>query len=369
MKKTAILVASLCVAGTASAHSGVDLYGVIDMGVAHFAGGAYGSTTMLASGYQASDRIGVKGNEELGSGLDVFFQAETGFCGNGSPQAGNMNIGVPLSNSKAGSGPFCTGGGFMQRTSNLGIRGSFGSLEAGRLYAQSFFIAASADPLGAWVQNVLFPVPYFRFSQAIQYATPDIAGVTGVAQYALGGQSGNTSADTGYDLALRYHHQALGLALGYFDYKPAYAGSTPAAPLVGNDKFVQLEGSYDFRLAKLIGYWSKMSSEHGLAINTGEASKNAHIWALALTVPLRAGTLMTSYSAYDDTDVSARNARQYTLGYVYPISLSTNVYASYAHISNNAQQSFAVADATDFGFAPEAGHDSSGFAIGIKHSF
>lgn len=347
----------------------MNLYGVIDMGLAHFSGGAYGSTNMLASGYQASDRIGIRGSESLGGGVSAFFQAETGFCGNGSPQAGNMNIGVPLGSSKAGSGPFCTGGGFMQRTSNLGLRGSFGSLEAGRLYTQSFFIAASADPLGAWVQNVLFPVPYFRFNQAVQYATPNLAGFSGVVQYAFGGQAGSTTAGSGYDLALRYHRGAGSLALGYFDNKPTTRTSTALDPQWGDDKFVQLAGSYDFHVAKVMVYLSKMTSQYGLSVNTGQPSKNARIWALAVDAPLRVGSVMGSWSEFHDTDNSARDARQYTVGYVYPFSRNTNLYASYAYISNGAQQTFAVADATDFGFAPNPGHHSSGFAVGIKHSF
>ena len=369
LKKAAIFAASLFVAVPAFAQSGVNLYGVIDMGVAHFSGGAFGSTTMLASGYQASDRIGIRGNEDLGGGLSTYFQVETGFCGNGSPQAGNMNIGVPLSAAKAGSGQFCTGGGFMQRTSYLGLRGNFGSIQLGRMYSQSFFIAAEADPLGAWVQNMLFPVPYFRYSQAVQYASPSFGGLSGVAQYAFGGQPGSTTAGSGYDLALRYHSGPAGLALGYFNNRPVSVTSTPTAPAYGDDKFVQLAGSYDFHVLKVIGYVSKMSSANGLAINTGVASKNARIWALAVNAPLPAGSLMASYSVFHDTDNSSRDAKQYTVGYGYPFSRNTNLYASYAHISNNALQTFAVADATDFGFAPKPGNSSSGFAVGIKHSF
>lgn len=369
MKRMAILAASVCIVGNAWAADSVHLYGVIDMGVAHFSGGAFGSTTMLASGYQASNRIGMRGSEDLGSGMNAYFQVETGFCGNGSPQAGNMNIGVPITSAKAGSAGYCTGGGFFQRTSYVGLRGDFGSIQAGRLYTQSFFVAGGADPFGAWVQNILFPVPYFRFSQAIQYATPNLGGFSAVGQYAFGGYPGSMSPGSAFDVALRYHSGPAGLGVGYFDAKPLATTSTPAVPVAGDNKFVQLSGSYDFNVVKVIGYWSKMTSANGLSINTGQPSKNAHIWALAVVAPLHIGKLMASYSAFDDTDNSARNAKQYTVGYTYPFSKRTNLYASYAHISNNAEQTFAVADATDFGFAPNPGNSSSGFAVGIKHAF
>ena len=115
MKKSLLALAVFgAFSGAAFAQSNVQLYGIIDLGVTHFTGlkPASGtgtvSSTGLSSGAQSPSRIGVKGTEDLGGGLKVFFTAETGFCSAGTNSAALTTAGANPSN-------FCSGGGFMQR--------------------------------------------------------------------------------------------------------------------------------------------------------------------------------------------------------------------------------------------------------------
>ena len=76
--------------------AGVQFYGVIDAGLAHFTGlapssgapGQTASSTGLSGGIQTPDLLGVKGSEELGGGTSAVFDVETGFCGVGLNQDG-----------------------------------------------------------------------------------------------------------------------------------------------------------------------------------------------------------------------------------------------------------------------------------------
>src|SRR5690606_19555888 len=100
MKKS-LLVAALIAgfAGAANAETSVTLYGVVDGGIGYerLKGSVNdvdvnGKRTGMLSGGQSANRWGLKGTEDLGSGLQAVFVLENGFdLGNGeSTQGGRM---------------------------------------------------------------------------------------------------------------------------------------------------------------------------------------------------------------------------------------------------------------------------------------
>src|SRR5690625_8021310 len=83
MKKT-LLAAALMVgfAGVAQAETSVTLYGVVDGGIGYQrvkADGAKATRTGLLGGVQRGNRWGLRGSEDLGDGLRMIFQLESGF--------------------------------------------------------------------------------------------------------------------------------------------------------------------------------------------------------------------------------------------------------------------------------------------------
>lgn len=144
----------------------MQLYGLIDLGVSHFSNGSAGETKMSTGG-ESGSRIGVRGREALGGGVQAFFQVETGFCANGSPD-------------KSG---YCSGGSFMGRTSQLGLKGPLGTLQMGRMYTLAFHDQVAVDPFhyGTMgdIANIGLAGSYStvppRFSQAVEYVTPSSA--------------------------------------------------------------------------------------------------------------------------------------------------------------------------------------------------
>ena len=84
---------------------------------------------------------------------------------------------------------------------------------------------------------------------------------------------------------------------------------------------------------------------------------------VGLTVPLFGGSLFGSYQKYDGdrvtltpTTFDERDAKVYGIGYTYPLSRRTNIYAAIAR--NNAEESI-----------NNTALDRRQYAIGIRHLF
>jgi len=115
MKKTLLALAALAsFAGAASAQSSVTLYGVIDENVGKDLG-----TNAKRISQGASSRLGFRGVEDLGGGMQAFFQIEHRF----RPWNGTINGG------NAVNGSVVT---FWQARSYVGLRGGWGDVRIGR---------------------------------------------------------------------------------------------------------------------------------------------------------------------------------------------------------------------------------------------
>ena len=397
MKKSLLALAVFgAFSGAAFAQSNVQQYGIIDLGVTHFtglkpaSGAGTVSSTGLSSGAQSPSRIGVKGTEDLGGGLKAFFTAETGFCAAGTNSAPpNVGAGPNPSN-------FCSGGGFMQRQAFVGLAGNFGTLSLGRQYTPAFLNEANVDPFGygltGTISNLsltgrgsaaLLPTfgPYalVRANQAVTYVTPDLSGFTGAVAYSFApGASGTVPAATGANsnvprsMALngKYANGPVMVGLNYTRVTNVYANPTSLVN-DGAFKMWQLFGSYDFGIAKVSGIYEKANADY--------TSGSNKYWMLGAAFPVGPGAILASYGQ-NKNDLTgggftpAGTAKQYAIGYTYSLSKRTNLYTSYAHISNDAASASLAGTAFTPGttvdnFAGVAGQGSSGFALGLRHQF
>jgi predicted porin len=378
MKKSLIALAVFGMFTGAAMADGnsVTLYGKIDAGLTHFTGlnnGAGGTTssTGLSSGVTGGDRIGVKGTEDLGGGLKVLFDAETGFCGTGNNQMNSTNA--------ASAQTFCTGSGyFMGRQAYLGLTGDFGTVLAGRLYDAIFGAEANLDPFGAGLTGqsanldvVVGQLGLIRSNQALAYVTPNLSGFTGTAAYVMAAGKG-TVADAAvpgtsnvpraFDLKGEY---ANGPIYAVLDYAQVQNGVANPTSLVNDGKIkVWLAGaSYDFGVAKVVAEYQTAKKDYF----TGKTD----YWMLGATVPVGAGSILASYGNAKNTLGGATNAtaKQYAIGYTYNLSKQTSLYTSYAHLTNDQNTAYTVGDATDAFGAGIANQASSGFALGMVHNF
>lgn len=380
-----------------AANPGVQLYGLIDMGVTHYTGlapqgGAAGQTvssTGLSGSVQSGSRIGVKGDEDLGNGLSSIFDVETGFCSTGVNQDGTAADTSP----KAMSNGFCSAGGFMQRQAWVGLKGDFGTLQMGRMYTIGLLNEADVDPFNLGLTGDISNLALFgsqghfalvRANEDVQYTSPDLSGFTLAGAYSFApfgqgaeptGSGAGTNVPRDLSLNVAYARGPIAAGLDYTAISNSPYGLSAAGIDSGKMSVWQAYGTYDLGVAKLRGLYERATGDYAFGTTTGQAGNANQYWLLGATVPLGRGTILASIgearidqnSVFQATSVYG-TARQYAVGYTYALSKSTNVFASYSRISNDAHTAFAVGSATDV-LSGVAGQASTGAALGIRHMF
>ena len=372
MKKSLIALAVLgAFAGTASAADSVQLYGIIDMGVAHYTGVQPSGTgtgtasfTGLQSGIQSPSRIGLKGKEDLGGGLSAIFNAETGFCAAGTNVTGGNSSG------------YCSGGGFMQRQAYVGLTGGFGTVVGGRLNNPAYDNQIAFDPFAIGMTGSYGNVSLlnkngvanlYRADQTLAYVSPDFAGFKGTAAYTfnVGGANNpiNTAGSTSRAIWLSGNYNN-GPIMAAVDYSQISNMENLGAFNSGSKlKMYDLYAGYDFGIAKVTGLYSNLKVD---GISGSQKS-----YMLGATVPVGPGAVLVSYGVYKNgmgSPASEPQAKQAAIGYTYSLSKRTNLYGSYSHISNSNGANF-VANSNASTNVGVANTGSNGFALGIRHKF
>ena len=364
----------------------VQLYGTIDLGVTHFtglapsSGGAAGQTvssTGLSSGAQSASRIGISGTENLGDGMVVLFRAETGFCAAGLSQSGASATGF-AGRGSANSAQYCSGNGFMNRQAYVGLTGRYGTLLAGRLLNLAYLNEKAADPFAMGMTgnynniNTESSGAALETDQVLAYVSPTFSGFSTTLGYAFnvlpsgyvvpGTNQQQNTAKTWVG-GVNYASGPVFAAVDYqllqnFDSVPGASSTLHTGSL----KMYQISGGYDFGVLKLTALYGRTRMDYYSGDNTS--------YLIGATIPAGPGDVLASYdvSKFGMADPAAPQARQYAIGYTYSMSKQTNLYASYAHISNDTGSTRAVGDATD-GFTGVSGQGSTGIAVGIRHSF
>lgn len=113
-------------AGTAAAQSTVTIYGRVDLGVQYSTKTAASDSSLVeqSNGGIRPSILGFKGTEDLGGGLSAFFNLEHHlFADTGG-----------------------TTGRFWRRQANVGLKGSFGSVMAGRMYSPALLELLPTEP-------------------------------------------------------------------------------------------------------------------------------------------------------------------------------------------------------------------------------
>lgn len=385
MKKALLAIAAcMALAGQASAADGVKLYGIADVGFEHFSGinvgtpaaPRSGSINQLGSGSESASRIGIRGNEDLGGGLNVFFTLETGFCAAGMNQAG------------ANSSGYCSADGFMQRQSLIGLHGAFGTIRAGKMYTLSFIDeVALVDPFhwfltgnygnmspllvfgnGSAAQAAdgkpVVPFQFVRLDQSVQYETPNLHGLKLAGAYVFRANPGtavSSSPSKAMELSAVYHSGPVLLGASYAsisqmqNFGAAFSNGAKATNW-------HVFGGYDFKVADVTGLYQKTSVD-GL-------KGSAKSWLLGASVPLGANTVMASLSQTTNDLWSAQQTKstQIALGLSHALSKRVDLYTSYSHISNSDGGALAVGDGTA-AFLGVANQAASGFNLGMRYRF
>ena len=189
LKKIAASIAALGAVTFAHA-ANVEFYGSIDNSVSYIkAKGQNGQASMYASN-DSSPKLGLTGKEDIGNGHFVRFKLENGF--------------------ESGTGALKTDSKLFDRESTLFIKGGFGTVYAGRMGtlvsdagSVGFYGSMASALATGWSDNIaghnaVMANYSSRYDNTIAYVSPEFAGVTIYAQYAMGDTNENKASNDRY---------------------------------------------------------------------------------------------------------------------------------------------------------------------------
>ena len=353
----------------------------------------------LRNGGRSGTRWGLRGVEDLGGGLRAVFQLENGFdVTTGEQRQGGRQFGrkatVGLASDSWGQNDF-------GRQTNLA----------------SLYVPKIADPFtgnfGQSRMGVAFgSTATVRYDNMIQYQTPSMSGF----QFGVG-YSFNTSGDQhwkrsneddsntrAFTTALRYTQGPVGVALSY-DQKMNSSGRGNADTTV---RQWNLGAGYDFDMFRVSAAFGqtrngRFGSVYGwnsgavfspaqqavydgldptnpasqaqrqemddilaaarLGLNEFDRGFKSNSFLVGVSVPLGTGTFMASWHMADprsnpdrmsSNEWDMKKQHTYNLGYIYPISGRTSLYAYGSHAENHS-------------FID--GSDTSIIGAGLRHQF
>jgi predicted porin len=179
----------------AQAQSNVTVYGSIDAGVRWQnnvgttpASADNSKVTLSSTGTYNSNRLGFKGVEDLGGGLNANFALESGF---------NSGTGAPSDSTR-----------LFNRTAAVGLGGDWGTVTFGRQYTVALRTVSAYDPFNIKYTSIIpvslySPAAGIRFDNDVHY-TGVFGPLTLRAEHAFGEQAGSQSNGSANALGLTY---------------------------------------------------------------------------------------------------------------------------------------------------------------------
>jgi len=320
MKKSTLALAVLSAfAGAASAQSSVTLYGRVDANVVYSKPGTGDERWLMNDGGDNSgiggSRWGVRGTEDLGSGLKAYFVLESGFrsdtgaAGDATRSFNRMSY-VALGSSSLGD-------------IRLGRQESISRLmNVGYTDATSLGELKIDEAVGGG--RALFQTFGQRVDNVVTYITPNFGGFQ--VQAMIGAGEGANARYQG--LMGSYKAGPVAVALAYEEYDTFGARSTAF------NKVFHVGGNYNFGFATLFaGYQDSkdVGANTGAAL-TATSVRDQQSWNVGVMVPVGALQVRAQYtsSEYDLVNGTSADQQKYGLSVRYALSKRTGVYSAYS---------------------------------------
>jgi predicted porin len=352
----AAMGAALAAAPMLAAQADTTLYGTVHMSLDHYNvdTSASGSTekSMLNSN---STRFGIKGSEDLGSGLKSIYQIESGVI---AADDGTGGIG---SN--------------QLRNTYLGFAGSsWGSVKFGRHDSPMKELGRSIDQFNEQIgdaRNITGNASFdTRVSNMVRYDSPDFGGINFALQYSTPepdsiSTTNNTIRYTSGNVT--FTQGPLYVGFGYEQH--AFGSST-----MKDESDMRLVGKFNVDAFVFSALYEDMSDLNGRSGNDGKS------WGLGAGFKMGNHLFKAQYYNADSTDNPAvagdNGASMWSLGVDHAFSKTTMVYFDYASISNDSKSVRNVSSAngshgTSNGDVPTpiAGGDGNAYSFGTIIKF
>ncbi|WP_414125449.1 porin [Burkholderia territorii] len=303
-------------AGIAQAQSSVSLYGLADafVGELHPAGAA-GNAWQVGSGGMTTSYWGMSGAEDLGGGMKAVFTLESFYRINGG---------------QVGSFP---GQSFFGRNAFVGLSGHFGEVTLGRNTAPLFVSTLLFNPFGnSFVFSPMVVHSYLgsamgaaslqsdtAIDDSILYQTPEVGGLSASLLYSNAGVAGH-AGQANYSANVLYF-------AGPFS-ATAAVQSLHTASLFLNGATAQtawmVGGAYRVHTVKLFAQYQRVDNNNHVTDDTVQ---------LGASVRVGSGNVLVSWAGTRRRPSVSDHLRWSTaaLGYDYPLSKRTDVYAAWRY--------------------------------------
>lgn len=365
MKKNSFIVLTALgiFSSLSHAQTSVTVYGSFDAGIrsqqdVNDKGNS--RTTMSSTGTYNSNRLGFKGVEDLGGGLNAHFTLESAF------------------NSGTGAGDATR---LFGRSAFVGIGGQWGALDLGRQYTVAYRTVGAYDPFNHKFTGITpaaqtSATAGIRVDNDIQY-TGTFGPMTARAEYALSERAGGGSAGAHAAIGGTYASGPFAVGAAYTLRKPdirtAAQITANAAPVFQDNKSWTVGGIYTAGAARVAAGYA--SETQDMPTRGDAQQRNAWIgggYKLNPAVDLIAAYYHTRVDAGMAGAASDGKRGLLMVGATYALSKRTNFYADidYAKFKDGLAGTGGNPSSGQLPLASPRGQDSMlGFSVGINHVF
>lgn len=375
MKKhttAALLLAGAAWSAQAQTTSSAVLYGTFDEYIGYIGSSSGKSITGLNDGAILRSRLGVRGAEELGNGLQMKFTLEQGV------------------NADTGSG--ADGSRLFDRQAWIGLNTPYGEFRAGRQNTQVFYIGGAIDYTERTTFGSIFNtfgVPS-RYDNDLSYKSPRIAGMQVDLHYALPEKAGAGAGGGVRQLAIDWQRGA---------WRAGYAGvvASPDPATAKVRRRIEYHNLYaNYRYGPGTIYVAAGRSNNSTASAAGRnagsilsnvaaagnsfagtdvnANRFYNLWELSfdyrISRQFRVGAMV---GGVIDTSGGQAGARGANIGAYYDWSKRTVLYGFASVLKNQANAGFrfssSAAPSANLAGADIDGRRLTGVQLGILHKF
>lgn len=392
MKK--LLTAMLLSAGVsiASAQSSVTVYGILDMGyvgsnqkLTSTAGSAPTKTQIgqFGQGTESTNRLGLKGTEDLGGGTSAFFTTEFQLYPQDQNLSGSSNSGL------------------LNRQTFVGLKQTgLGSAAIGRQYTPIFNAAAQTNP--GQYNNVVGDVVYLgstsggagtstattitgqengigftnRASNSITAQTDRFNGFSANAMYQLNNKdttqtaasTGGQTNSNGYGISVDYIRDKLLVNAARQSFTQNTTGTATAFTDVNTATFVSAKdvqnyagATYDFGILKAYAQWIQRTITSTIDGSQFAKRTAQQVGVRAFITPKVEGWASVGNGKYDQYGSTNGTVpfTAYQIGSNYWLSKRTNLYTIYGSTQSSGNQQTTAGAASS----------KNMYALGMRHTF
>ncbi|GAB3625970.1 Outer membrane porin protein [Pandoraea terrae] len=354
----AMAVAGLSLHSTAQGQSRVEIYGIVDSGVAYVSNqGGSSAIAVVGGGGDRPNRIGFRGSEDLGGGLRANFVLENGF--------------------NVATGGLGQGGLLFGRQAYVALQDSqLGEIRVGRQY--DFMIdlvpyTAAASGNGGFYSFHLGDLDRLggeRLNNSVQYRTPNVAGLQAGVLYSFGGVAGDFSRNSARSFGATYKYGSFQAGAAYTSVNNFQAGLGAGVSVLGNslvgppvnanfDRIDVYGAGASYQFDKL--YTAALFTSSSLRKGGGSAILRAYdIGATYQVMPATfVGAALTYYTMSPNRWIVPSASVDYDF------SKRTNVYLQF--VSMHVSGPNAVAEL--FVLPASASRSQTAITIGMRHNF